>query len=518
MSFLEKIEKWLDNRYNLLLVIILLFALFLRLKYFDINTWSLWWDEATYLAAGRYWAFGDTLWAVEAARPPLFMLLIALFYKLGFNELWIRFLTVVVPSLFIVFLTYLLGKELYNEKVGLIAALLASVSWMFLFNIARVHSDLLAVALGLAAIYFFWKGYVIPEKKNTFYLILTGAFLSLGYLTRLSNLLVIGIIGFYLIITEQHKFLKRKELWYAVLFLVLVSIPYMIWGHFHYGSYIPWLGQYGAGAEDAAAQPLAWDVFSVVKIYLVPSMWSWLGKLASIKQDFILYILFFVGLLITLKFVLGIDLVFKNKNKEMNADLMTFLMILITIMFFVVVQRQIGDPRWQMFAAPALFIVIGRGIMWGYDYFKKYSKNGAIAVITVLLLIGIFSQITQADSLLNQRKNDQAGIKSAAEFIKQNSEVGEWVLSNNIHAEMTYWADRPTRGFGKDEEDTLKVIEELKPKFLVITSYFNSLDWTYELPSRHMDLFTPVAAFDIYGKPLVSTEQNPTIVVYKVNI
>src|SRR3989344_3551412 len=128
MSFLEKTEKWLDNRYNLL---------------FDINTLSLWWDEATYLAAGRYWAFGDTLWAVEAARPPLFMLLIALFYKLGFNELWIRFLTVVVPSLFIVFLTYLLGKELYNEKVGLIAALLASVSWMFLFNIARVHSDLL---------------------------------------------------------------------------------------------------------------------------------------------------------------------------------------------------------------------------------------------------------------------------------------------------------------------------------------------------------------------------------------
>jgi len=54
MSFLEKIEKWLDNRYNLLLVIILLFALFLRLKYFDINTLSLWWDEATYLAAGRY--------------------------------------------------------------------------------------------------------------------------------------------------------------------------------------------------------------------------------------------------------------------------------------------------------------------------------------------------------------------------------------------------------------------------------------------------------------------------------
>ena len=192
MSFTEKAKGWLKDKYNLLFLAILLFAFILRIKYFDINSLSLWWDEATYLAAGRYWAFGETLWTVEAARPPFFMLLIALFFKLGFNELLIRFFTVVVPSLFIVFFTYLLGKEFYDKKAGLIAALLATVSWMFLVNIARAHSDLLAVALGLAAIYFFWKGYVNVEKKNTFYLFLCGLFLGLGFMTRLSNLIVIG--------------------------------------------------------------------------------------------------------------------------------------------------------------------------------------------------------------------------------------------------------------------------------------------------------------------------------------
>src|SRR3990167_8094269 len=518
MSFIEKTKKWLDNRYNLILVVIILFALFLRLKYFDINHLSLWWDEATYLATGRYWAFGETLWAVEAARPPFFMLLIALFYKLGLGEIGIRFFTVVIPSLFIVFFTYLLGKEFYNEKVGLIAALLASVSWMFLFNISRVHSDLLAVVFGLGAIYFFWKGYVTPEKNNAFYLILIGLFLGLGYLTRLSNLLVLGIIGFYLIITEQHKFLKRNGLWYALIALVLISLPYMIWGHFHYGSYIPWAAQYGAGAGDAVARPLAWNVFTVTEMYLVPAMWPWLGKLASIKHDFILYALFFVGLLVTLRFLLGIDVIIKNKDKNLNADLMTCLIVLITFMFFVVIQRDLGDPRWQMFAAPGMFLIIGRGVIWLYDYFKKYSKAGTIIILFILLFIGSISQITQNDSLLKGKMTGEAGIKSAAEWIKQNSEKGDWILSNNIHAEMTYWADRPTRGFGRDEEDTLKVIEEIKPVFLVTTSYFNSLDWTYELPSKHTDLLTPVAAFDIYGKPLVSAEQNPTIVVYRVNI
>src|SRR3989344_598552 len=351
MSFIEKTKKWLDNRYNLILVVIILFALFLRLKYFDINHLSLWCDEATYLATGRYWAFGETLWAVEAARPPFFMLLIALFYNLG-----------------------------------------------------------------LGAIYFFWKGYVTPEKNNTFYLILMGLFLGLGYLTRLSNLLVLGIIGFYLIITEQHKFLKRNGLWYALIALVLISLPYMIWGHFHYGSYIPWAAQYGAGAGDAVARPLAWNVFTVTEMYLVTAMWPWLGKLASIKHDFILYALFFVGLLVTLRFLLGIDVIIKNKDKNLNADLMTCLIVLITFMFFVVIQRDLGDPRWQMFAASGMFLIIGRGVIWLYDYFKKYSKAGTIILLFILLFIGSISQITQNDSLLKGKMTGEAGIKSAAEW------------------------------------------------------------------------------------------------------
>src|SRR3989344_641392 len=98
---------------------------------------------------------------------------------------------------------------------------------------------------------------------------------------------------------------------------------------------------------------------------------------------------------------------------------MTVLMILATFMFFVVIQRDIGDPRWQMFAAPAMFIIIGRGVMWLYDYFKKYSKVGTVTVLALLVLIGMISQIAQSDMFLEQRKNDQAGIKSAAEFINQ---------------------------------------------------------------------------------------------------
>ncbi|MBI2106969.1 glycosyltransferase family 39 protein [Candidatus Woesearchaeota archaeon] len=510
MSFTEKAKEWFKDRYNLLFVAILLFAFILRVKYFDINALSLWWDEATYLASGRYWAFGDTLWAVEAARPPFFMLMIALFFKLGFNELLVRFFTVVVPSLLIVLFTYLLGKELYDKRVGLIAALIASVSWMFLVNIARAHSDLLAGALGLAAIYYFWKGYVVPEKKNTLYLFLCGIFLGLGFMTRLSNLIVVGIIGLYLIITEQHRFLKHKQVWYAGLFLFLSVLPYLIWSKFQYGTFLAWAGQYGAGAEAAAAKPLAWNVFSVIKIYLSPQLFFGGG------QDFIFYVLFFIGLIISLKFLLGIDLVVKNKSKELNADLITILMVVATIMFFVVIQRDLGDPRWQMFAAPAIFLVVARGIIWIYDSFKKYSSIAVATVLGILLLVGSVSQIVQASAILNHQKNDQAGIKSAAEWIKANSAKGQWVLSNNIHAEMTYWADRPTRGFGLYDNGTFEVIDELKPAYLVVTGYFQSLPWTYEYPGKYPERFEPAAVFDAEGKPVTNENQRPIIVIYRI--
>ena len=52
---------------------------------------------------------------------------------------------------------------------------------------------------------------------------------------RLSTILVVFIIILYLLITENIKVLKRKELWIGALLFIITIIPYLIWNKLQHG-------------------------------------------------------------------------------------------------------------------------------------------------------------------------------------------------------------------------------------------------------------------------------------------
>jgi len=52
----ESIALFLNKNSNLILIVILLFAIVIRLKYLTINQ-AVWYDEAEYLNTAKYWAF-----------------------------------------------------------------------------------------------------------------------------------------------------------------------------------------------------------------------------------------------------------------------------------------------------------------------------------------------------------------------------------------------------------------------------------------------------------------------------
>src|SRR3989344_2804105 len=136
-----KQSKWLKNKYNLYLLGIIALAVIIRLYFFLITQdQTLWWDEAEYMATSKHWAF-DTPYDLNPQRPPLFQLIGALFMILGFSEPTIKFFLVFLPSVFLVIAVYYLGKEMFGEKVALISALLAAVSWAFLFLFNRFQPD-----------------------------------------------------------------------------------------------------------------------------------------------------------------------------------------------------------------------------------------------------------------------------------------------------------------------------------------------------------------------------------------
>lgn len=79
---LHQKKSFFSDKYNLMLLGVLLLALILGLMYFTINK-ALWWDEAEYLSIAKHWAFGVPF-GVSFIRPPSFLRL------LHFFMLWVQ--------------------------------------------------------------------------------------------------------------------------------------------------------------------------------------------------------------------------------------------------------------------------------------------------------------------------------------------------------------------------------------------------------------------------------------------
>jgi len=223
------IKKFFSDKNNIYLIGILLFALILRLIYLTVNK-SVWWDEAEYLSIAKHWAFGINV-NISILRAIYFPAFLAFLYKLGANELTFRILEVII-SLGAVYGTYLLGKEMYNEKVGLISSFIMSFFWLALFYTARIMVDIPTLTFSIFTLYFFWAGYV--NKKSKYNLWLMGLFGALAIMMKFTAGLVILVILVYLIFNEKLNFLKNKQLWTGALIGFLTMLPYLIFSLIKY--------------------------------------------------------------------------------------------------------------------------------------------------------------------------------------------------------------------------------------------------------------------------------------------
>src|SRR3989338_2575119 len=132
----EKIVNYVKE--NWLLFVVLAFAIIVRLYYFfKVGEQPIWWDEGDYLALAKIWALDlvkpDLYEHFVGLRPLLYPFVLTAFFKIGLGEMAIRFFTLLLPALGAVYLTYLLGKSMYNQYVGFAAALMTSAFWTLLF-------------------------------------------------------------------------------------------------------------------------------------------------------------------------------------------------------------------------------------------------------------------------------------------------------------------------------------------------------------------------------------------------
>ena len=189
-----------------LIIIILIAILFRTVNLETIPHWD--WDEgenlniAWNLANGRMQDFAISYPFVP--HPPLYFIAVGMALKIFGNSLVVeRFITVLF-GLITVVVVYLLGREVYGEKLGLFASFLYSIHPAAIYFGRMGFANNLVALLNLLALYL-----LVLYLKNLrlWYVILSGFFVGLAMVTEYSGIFTFAAFVFALLLYD------RKRLW-----------------------------------------------------------------------------------------------------------------------------------------------------------------------------------------------------------------------------------------------------------------------------------------------------------------
>ena len=159
-------------------------------------------------------------------REPMFMYLIAAVFRfVGIGALGIR-LTSALIAIATVPLAFLLFRELFSSRMGLIAAALTALSYYHLTLSRNGYRNILMPPLESLALYCLWRGYRDGRKR----LMILGGMFSGGVLYTYTAArffpVTLGAFAFYAFIVDRNRFVSRMGgILLAALAAVLVFAP-----------------------------------------------------------------------------------------------------------------------------------------------------------------------------------------------------------------------------------------------------------------------------------------------------
>lgn len=369
------------------------------------------WDETVYLNLGNDLSINPLLYSLKNSnwndfipssdliygwpnigfRAPILPYIIAFFsfLKLKF------FIPVIIPIIgtLSIFLVYIFGKELFNKKTGLYAAILFSLVPINLYSNQMIWSDSLFVFFMLLTFISLWKGFEIGNKK---YKILFGLFFALSLLSRYTTLWFAPVfLIFFLFKYRSLSFLKDKYLWYAIGLFFMVLIPWFIYGVIYYnnpiGGFI-----HGFKAANYYGGIQSWNYFFV-------NHW----RIFSITG--VLFVLSTIYLFL--------------KKEYLNRGVY---LLLIWIIFFglMAIVMPHKEDRYILMIVPAMCLFCGLFI----NIIGKY-KNIVFGLVFIVLLISALNAF-KLDYLISRNKTNKC-FSDGNKFLASQSIEKDSLIMNN---------------------------------------------------------------------------------------
>lgn len=492
-----KISKLFKHKYAFYMALLLLFSFIVRLYFFSLTKdQALWWDEAEYGLKAKSIFLGTPVsgWAPE--REIVVPFIWGLIYFFIQSETPLRLLQVLI-SASIVLVTYLLGKELYDEKVGFFAAVIVAVNAVMLFFTSRLLVYLWAPLFFSLTFYFFYKGYIKKEKK---YLYLTPVIAGLGISVYGSLAFGVIAIAIFLLITERHKIFIKKEIWSMGALGIVSLIPQFIYNYASYGNiFARWT------AFHATQQPQG-DfsyIFGYYKIF--PHTF---GNIFTI-------IIIAGAIYLLLNLIIYFDILLKGNSLNLKSNLLVLLWPLGVISFYTYSAIYYGGVIYDAFimsAFPALAVIGANGLL----LLGKLKTNKKVLnyLMIFIILLGSFYQISYANSLITEKVDSYQQVREAGLWIKANTPEDAKIVSRSL-PQNTYYSERetyPTNG-PSSPEDLASRLKEVEADYYVLSIFETPNPVESEIIQRYPNAFVPVS---VYYADAAKTQA--ILVIYQVDV
>tara|TARA_Y100000310_G_scaffold343464_1_gene451205 strand:- start:58 stop:1575 length:1518 start_codon:yes stop_codon:yes gene_type:complete len=429
----KKIESFVNDKYKITLIGIMVFALIVRIYFFfATKDQAHWWDTLAYAGLAKnmihhLWDANHFIITEAIIRPPLLPIIWAALMNLGVSEIGTILLIEILPSLASVYLMYLIGKELYDEKIGLLSAFFFSIAWIHLFYSMRIMTDTPSLFLAMLSIYFFLKSYEDMKLREFSLSIL---FLSLAILMRYSH----GLIGFayiiFLTITWKHKVLAKKNFWMGGIIGVIPLIIFFVYNLINSGNIFPATGNYVQSAIDKPA----------FAYYVI-------GFMPHIFRNVILGLFILGGIFAVFELFIGANLI--NKVKKIRSHAFLIILFLVSIIFFVFIIKAAED-RYLMMIFPTVFAFASLFLIKIYNFSKHYCKVFGVLLVILILVWAAYGQWNYGKPIIDSRTESFRPMKEALVWIGENTPEDSRILGQWADPYTIYYAHREVEEWPRD--------------------------------------------------------------------
>lgn len=212
-------------RFALPLILVAFVALELALL---LTNQPAWWDEGIYVGMGKSLFSNDSAGMWEWFRPVALPVVAGVGWLVGFGLAQLRLL-VVLSALATIYLTYLIGRRVFGDKTGLLAAALLAFTPLFAGHAFLFSTDIPSTFLALLAVYILTKAI---SNARVFY---AGVLTGLAFVTRFPQALlaiVVVVTLFAKLFSKNGKAAKNgrmEDLMFAAVFVasaLLAVMPY----------------------------------------------------------------------------------------------------------------------------------------------------------------------------------------------------------------------------------------------------------------------------------------------------